>query len=211
MSESKDASKPAAKEEETAAAKAGEAQDAGSTTEGAGEDAGEDEEKTLKARCEACDEEREVEKVEEDGNTVFCLECGEEFELVDPEAAKYAGYIVGKVLSVEPVPKKDLKKVQVDLGKEEPVQVVTNAKHVSEGSLVIVATIGAIVPAGAKVGEDPNAVEVKKSSVGGVPSFGMLCDSDMLQWVGGAKGVVQTLEESDFSIGDRPPSCRPRK
>mmetsp|Transcript_12214 Transcript_12214/g.23785 ORF Transcript_12214/g.23785 Transcript_12214/m.23785 type:complete len:180 (+) Transcript_12214:136-675(+) len=167
----------------------------------------------LRTMCESCGEEREVEKVEdaESENTVFCLECGEEFEMVDPEAAKYKNYVIGKILAVEAVAKKDLKKCQIDIGAGEPVQVVTNAKHVNEGALVIVATVGAVVPAGAVVGEDPDAIEIKKTSVGGVASSGMLCDSDMLRWVGGAKGVVQTLEEADFSVGGCPPSARPRK
>lgn len=50
---------------------------------------------------------------------------------------------------------------------------------------------------------------VKKTAVGGVMSEGMLCDSRMLGWQGGAEGIAVQIPES-FEIGACPPSSKPR-
>lgn len=165
-----------------------------------------------KAFCETCAATTEVEAVDEDGDAseVFCLTCGEEFTIKEAGADKFKGFAIGLVTAVEPVPKRELKKAQVDVGSATPVVVVTNAKHCNVGDRVVVATVGAVVPAGAVLGEDPGAVEVKATSVGGVKSHGMLCDSPMLGWVGGAAGIIQTLDDS-FAVGALPPDTRPRK
>ena len=172
----------------------------------------------MEAFCKTCDSVQEVEKVDESGDTVFCVACGEEFT---PEqnnnadsSSPYANYRIGKVLSVEPIAKqKDLKKVMVDVtgdsDESTAVQIVTNAKYIDAGWMVIVALENAIVPAGSNMDEDPNAIKIKATAVGGVMSRGMLCDSPMLKWTGGAKGAVQQLPET-FQIGDEIPDARPR-
>ena len=165
----------------------------------------------MKAFCESCEEMQEVEPMgEEEGDrNVMCLVCGEEFEMIDPEAEKRKHFVAGCVLSVEPL--KKMKKVIVDIGGGETSskQIVTNAKHIGEGWRVIVALENAIVPLGADLEENPNAFRVKKTSVGGVKSEGMLCDCPMLSWSGGAKGIVQQLDAS-FEVGGLPPLERPR-
>jgi hypothetical protein len=56
----------------------------------------------------------------------------------------------------------------------------------------------------------------KPTAVGGVKSCGMVCDSPMLRWTGGAKGIVQQLPEFDetgaaqYFVGSAPPESRPR-
>ena len=95
--------------------------------------------------------------------------------------------------------KNKLTKVQIDIGAEDPIQVVTNAPNAKEGNRIVVATVGAIV------GE----TVVKKTSVGGVASFGMLCDCPMLDWKGGAAGVAAVVPDS-FALGSAPPQSRPR-
>ena len=50
---------------------------------------------------------------------------------------------------------------------------------------------------------------VKKASVGGCMSEGMLCDPPMLGWVGGGAGNA-ALVPVDFAPGDTPPESRPR-
>ena len=50
---------------------------------------------------------------------------------------------------------------------------------------------------------------LKNTSVGGVMSQGMLCDSRMLGWVGGAAGLAVQIPES-IEIGSSPPSSKPR-
>ena len=52
-------------------------------------------------------------------------------------------------------------------------------------------------------------IVIKKASVGGQASFGMVCDCPMLGWKGGAAGTAALLPES-FEIGGPPPPERPR-
>ncbi|EKX37083.1 hypothetical protein GUITHDRAFT_145313 [Guillardia theta CCMP2712] len=114
------------------------------------------------------------------------------------------GLVVGKVLECEKIANKDkLKKLVVDIGGDEQIQVVTNAPNVVEGSNVIVATIGS------KVQLDGEDVEVKEATVGGEKSQGMLCDSVMLGWSGGGAGNAALVPDT-FSPGDAPPEKRPR-
>lgn len=45
-----------------------------------------------------------------------------------------SGYLAGLVLECEDVPRKDkLKELKVDVGKEEPLTIVTNASNVKQG------------------------------------------------------------------------------
>jgi tRNA-binding EMAP/Myf-like protein len=164
----------------------------------------------------------------------FCMSCGHELTEEDRAAAEgngapdpFAHYVVGRVESVEGIKGKKLKAVAVVVaavaedgaedskgGAEDAeaatVSVVTNAKYIDEGWLVVVALPGAVVPAGADPEEDSGAVTVAKASVGGRASHGMLCDSPMLGWAGGAAGKLVVLPEGgDFVVGGKPPAERP--
>lgn len=111
--------------------------------------------------------------------------------------------MIGVIVEVEQMKDKKYKAVTVDVGAEAAVAVVTNAKHADVGERVVVAMVGAIVPAGA----DPeDAITVAKASVGGRASCGMLCDATMLGWKG-ANGVAVKLGE-DFAIGAPPPDAK---
>ena len=107
-------------------------------------------------------------------------------------------FVVGIVESCEEISAK-LKKLSVNVGGGEPLTIVTNASNVREGTRTCVALIGTVV-------ED---VEVKKMSVGGTTSEGMLCDSKMLNWAGGAEGLCVQVPAS-FSPGDPAPTSKPR-
>lgn len=182
----------------------------------------------MEAFCKTCGGNQEVERCEdESSNQVYCLACGDEFEYVEKGASsggaiasddKYANYKVGLIMRVEPVAKsKDLKLCHIDLigdGNDDTlVPVVTNAKYVEAGWKVVVACIGAIVPAGATLGangsEDDEVLQVTKRNVQGVESRGMICDCFMLGWTGGAKGFIQRVPDSS-NVGDAPPDSRPR-
>ena len=73
--------------------------------------------------------------------------------------------------------------------------------------MVVVACEGALVPAGKT--EEDGAIVVAKTSVGGQSSQGILCDGTMLDWLGGANGVLVKIEGVD--IGGRPPMAKQRK
>ena len=119
-------------------------------------------------------------------------------------AEDLSGYLAGLVLSCEEIPKKDkLKKLSIDIGADEPVDVVTNAGNVGTrtvGCRVVVATVGAELRDGATV---------QKTAVGGVSSTGMLCDGPMLGWSGGGAGTAVLLPDA-FNPGDPCPRSRPR-
>mmetsp|Transcript_28649 Transcript_28649/g.80679 ORF Transcript_28649/g.80679 Transcript_28649/m.80679 type:complete len:179 (+) Transcript_28649:84-620(+) len=154
-----------------------------------------------------------------DSSEWTCAECGQENEPADElccacEEPKpsltgddpFEGYVTGKILEVTPVPKKDkLSVLQVDIGEEEILKIVTNAPNVREGMIVAVAKVGAKVR-----GDSGEEEVVQKGSVGGVASFGMLCNGVMLGWKGGDSKAAATLPE-DFPLGARPPESRPRK
>jgi tRNA-binding EMAP/Myf-like protein len=100
---------------------------------------------------------------------------------------------------------KPLRVCKVDVGEEDKtLTVVTSASNVRKGSRVVVALAGSTV-----LGEDGEEIQVTKTSVGGVMSEGMLCDSRMLGWSGGAEGIAVQLPES-YPIGSAPPATKPR-
>ena len=156
-------------------------------------------------KCPACGC-TDIEVVEDDAD--FCLDCGEEVpDAVDELASKFANIVVGLVTEVDAIPKKKkLSKLTVDVGEDEPLTIVTNAKHMTEGIRVIVAKVGARPP---NADEDDDDAVVKKANVGGVVSHGMLCDCPMLNWKGGAAAAAARVPDS-FAPGDAPPDERPR-
>ena len=50
---------------------------------------------------------------------------------------------------------------------------------------------------------------VQKTSVGGVMSEGIFCDSKMLGWTGGAAGVAARMPDT-LDAGAAPPASKPR-
>mmetsp|Transcript_20716 Transcript_20716/g.31484 ORF Transcript_20716/g.31484 Transcript_20716/m.31484 type:complete len:178 (-) Transcript_20716:702-1235(-) len=94
--------------------------------------------------------------------------------------------------------------IQIGNEDEDVITVVTSAPNVRDQSRVVVAPIGSSV-----LGTDGEMMVVTKATVGGVISEGMLCDSRMLGWIGGAQGIAVNLPDN-FDIGAVPPSSKPR-
>ena len=131
----------------------------------------------------------------------FCNECGEEVEEHTAEVQERL-VVVGLVIGSAAVPNKDkLTRLKVDVGGGKEVTVVTNARYCEVGKRLVVALPGASL-AGL---EGP----VARATVGGVKSEGMVCDSAMLSWSGGAAGQAVFLPES-YLPGDSPPETRPK-
>lgn len=126
-------------------------------------------------------------------------------ELGTGESERYRGYKVGVVLSVARIEGKDkLLELKVDIGNGEPLPVVTSALNVEEGSRVVVATVGSEIEV--VKGEK---IQVMKSTIGGKPSEGMICDCPMLGWTGGTAGPAAFVPDS-FALGTTPPCSRPK-
>lgn len=105
--------------------------------------------------------------------------AGLEVDAVEPVAAAFTKVVVGEVISIEKHPDADkLNVCQVNVGEDEPLQIVCGAKNVREGMRVPAALVGAKLPGDFKI---------KKSKLRGVPSHGMLCSTAEL-------GITETAE-----------------
>ena len=105
---------------------------------------------------------------------------GQKVETYERLDAEIRNVVVGKVLSIVRHENSDHMWVcQVDVGQEEPVQIVTGAQNVTEGALVPVAMHNSWLPGG---------IHITKGKLRGEPSHGMLC----------------SLKELDLTVGDFP-------
>lgn len=97
---------------------------------------------------------------------------GLEVEGVNPAAPAFSKVVVGKVIELEQHPDADkLRVATVDVGADEPLQIVCGAPNVAIGMLSPTALIGAVLPGDFKI---------KKSKLRGVESNGMLCSASEL-------------------------------
>ena len=88
-------------------------------------------------------------------------------EGVEKTGEAFEGVVVGHVLTCEPHPDSDhMHVVTVDVGAEEPVQIVCGAPNIAADVKVPVALVGAVLPGDFKI---------KKSKLRGVVSCGMCC------------------------------------
>ncbi|NJB69596.1 phenylalanyl-tRNA synthetase beta chain [Saonia flava] len=106
-------------------------------------------------------------------------DLGLEVEGIQPfESVKggLRGVVVGKVLTCVKHPNADkLKLTTVDVGLEEPLQIVCGAPNVEEGQTVPVATIGTTL-----YDKEGQAWTIKKGKIRGEESHGMICAEDEL-------------------------------
>lgn len=98
--------------------------------------------------------------------------AGFEVEEIVDLSATMSNVITGKIVHLEKHPDADkLQICQIDVGGEEPVQIVTGADNVFEG---------AVVPVAMHDSHLPNGVHIKKGKLRGVASNGMLCSGEEL-------------------------------
>ena len=92
---------------------------------------------------------------------------GSKVECFNEEADYISNVVVGKILKIEKHPDADkLQICQIDIGREEPIQIVTAAQNVYEGMLVPAALDNSTLAGG---------IKIKKGKLRGVPSNGMMC------------------------------------
>lgn len=97
--------------------------------------------------------------------------------------------VVGYVVSKASHPDADkLNICQVDIGEEEPVQIVCGAPNVDEGQYVIVAKVGGRLPGG---------IKIKRAKLRGEHSKGMICS---LQEIGISSNVVPKAFENGIFV-----------
>lgn len=92
---------------------------------------------------------------------------GSKVECYNTEADYISNVVVGKILKIEKHPDADkLQICQIDIGRDEPIQIVTAATNVYEGMMV---------PAALDNSTLANGIKIKKGKLRGVPSNGMMC------------------------------------
>jgi phenylalanyl-tRNA synthetase beta chain len=117
--------------------------------------------------------------------------AGLEVDAIDPVAAEFTKVVVGEVLSVEKHPDADkLNVCQVNVGEDEPLNIVCGAANVRTGLRIPAALVGAVLSGNFKI---------KKSKLRGVPSHGMLCSTAELGITETADGLMEL--PSDAPVG----------
>ena len=99
------------------------------------------------------------------------------------------GLVVAEVLTCEPHPNSDHMHVcSVNIGAEEPVQIVCGAPNVAQGQKVIVATLGT------KLYDGEECFTIKRSKLRGIESLGMICAEDEIG-IGTSHGGIIVLPQ----------------
>jgi len=110
---------------------------------------------------------------------------GIEVESVEVLNKEIINVVIGHVLEREQHPNADkLSKCLVDIGEEEPVQIICGAPNVDKGQKVAVAKVGAVLPGNFKI---------KKAKLRGEVSHGMICSLQEL----GIEGKLVPKEYAD--------------
>ena len=107
---------------------------------------------------------------------------GLEVEAVEHLGAELAGVLAARIVAAEKHPGADkLSVTRVDAGRDEPLQVVCGATNWKVGDVVPLATIGTRLPGG---------VEIRRATLRGVESSGMLCSAKDLGISSDASGLL---------------------
>lgn len=121
--------------------------------------------------------------------TSIGLETGS-VEEVESVKGGLKGLLIGKVLTCEQHPDSDhLHVTTVDIGDDEPKQIVCGAPNVAAGQTVVVATIGTNLYSGEET------FTIKKSKIRGVESFGMICAENEIGIGNSHEGIIVLNEE----------------
>lgn len=95
------------------------------------------------------------------------------------------GLVIGEVLTCVDHPNSDhLHVTTVNLGQEQPVQIVCGAANVAAGQKVVVATVGTVLYSG------DESFTIKKSKIRGEESFGMICAEDEIGIGTSHEGII---------------------
>lgn len=117
---------------------------------------------------------------------------GLEVEDITDRAASYKDFVIADVIECDPHPDADrLKQCLVSTGKEQ-MQVVCGAPNVRKGLRVVFALPGAVIPS--------NGLVLKKTTIRGVESNGMICSEAELKLSDEAQGILELPK--DAKVGE---------
>jgi phenylalanyl-tRNA synthetase beta chain len=110
----------------------------------------------------------------------------EGIDLIESIKGSLKGVVVGEVLTREKHPNADkLSVTTVNVGGEEPIQIVCGAPNIAVGQKVPVATVGTVL-----YDEKGESFKIKKGKIRGEVSFGMICAEDELGLGKGHDGIL---------------------
>ncbi len=114
--------------------------------------------------------------------------AGVEVEAMEPVAPLFERVVVGQIVSLEKHPQADrLNCLRVDIGEEEPLDIVCGAPNVALGMKAPCALVGAQLPGG---------MEIKVARVRGVESRGMMCSAKELGLPEVGQGILELSEDA---------------
>lgn len=130
---------------------------------------------------------------EEIGKTLTML--GMEVEKITGDRPSFKDVIVGKVLEAKPHPNASRLRIAIVTDGKQTYQIVCGAPNCREGIVVALAQVGAIL-----TDENQNPFVIKKTSIRGVESMGMLCSAQELNLTEESDAIL----ELDFncSLGE---------
>lgn len=113
---------------------------------------------------------------------------GQEVEAITIQGKDLDNVVIGKIVEYGKHPNSEkLTLTKVDVGEDEPLQIVCGAPNHKLGDKVIVARIGAVLPGNFKI---------SKSKIRDVESYGMLCSEVELGLGSNADGIVILPEDA---------------
>ncbi len=121
--------------------------------------------------------------------------AGLEVDSVAAAVTVFSGVVIGEVLTVQQHPDADrLRVCTVNVGANEPLQIVCGASNVRPGLKVPAALVGA---------ELPGDFKIKQSKLRGVESLGMLCSEKELGLATEASGLMELPAEAPIGMDIR--------
>ncbi|HTC52451.1 MAG TPA: phenylalanine--tRNA ligase subunit beta [Steroidobacteraceae bacterium] len=121
--------------------------------------------------------------------------AGLELEAVEAAAPAFSGVVVAQILQADPHPQADkLRVCRVTTGSGEPLQIVCGAPNARAGLRTALATLGAELPGGLKIGP---------AKLRGVESRGMLCSSKELGLGDSNAGILELPQDAPLGTALR--------
>lgn len=121
--------------------------------------------------------------------------AGLEVDSVTPAVASFTHVVVGEVSAIAQHPDADrLHVCQVNIGQDALLQIVCGARNVRQGLKIPVALCDAVLPGDFKI---------KKSTLRGVDSYGMLCSEKELGLASESQGLMELPDDAPLGLSIR--------
>jgi len=136
----------------------------------------------------------ELTPITQDIDTLCSMLTSAGFEVEGKQSigAKLQNIVTGKIIDIQKHPDADkLQITQIDIGKNNPQQIVTGAQNIFVGAIVPVSLPGAVLA---------NGTEIKNGVLRGIESSGMLCSQTELGLAEESQGIWILPKETPIGI-----------